>query len=77
MTRKLALATAPLPEFRSDEAAAEYFWRRTVAELWNQPTESNPAGAAKALKKAIREHHAAAKSSISIRLAPEQITTAR
>lgn len=77
MKRKLPPAKAPLPKFRSDEATAEYFQTHSVAEVWNQLPEGEPAKASKALEKSIRERHTAAKSPISIRLGPEQIAAAK
>ena len=77
MKRKLPSAKVPLPTFDSDEAAAEYFQRHSVAGVWNQLPEAKPVKPSKALSKAIRERHAAAKSPISIRLGPEQIAAAR
>lgn len=77
MKRKLERATAPLPKFRSDEAAAEYFETHSVADVWNQLPESKPAKPSKALAEAIRDHSKVAKSAISIRLAPDQIESAK
>ena len=75
--RKLPPAKAPLPKFSSDKAAAEYFETHSVAEVWNQLPEGEPAKASKALEESIRERHRAAKSPISIRLDREQIAAAR
>jgi len=33
---KLPSAKAPLPKFRSDEGAADYFETHSVADVWNQ-----------------------------------------
>ena len=77
MKRKLPPAKAPLPKFRSDEAAAEYFQTHSVAEVWNQLSEGEPAKASRALKQSIRKRHTAAKTPISIRLGPEQIAAAK
>ena len=77
MKRKLPPAKAPLPKFRSDEAAAEYFRTHSVAEVWKELPEGEPAKPSKALEKSIRERHAAAKTPISIRLGPEQIAAAK
>jgi predicted DNA binding CopG/RHH family protein len=77
MKKKLPRARAPLPKFRSDEAAAEYFQTHSVAEVWNQLLESEAAKLSKPLAKAIRERHAAAKAPISIRLGADQIAAAR
>jgi predicted DNA binding CopG/RHH family protein len=77
MKRKLPPATLPLPNFRSDEAAAEYFETHSVADVWNGLPEGKPAKPSKALVDSIRQRHAAAKSPISIRLAAEQIAAAK
>jgi predicted DNA binding CopG/RHH family protein len=66
-----------LPKFRSDEAAAEYFQKHSVAEVWNQLLKGKPAKLSGPLAKAIRERHAAAKAPISIRLGVDQIAAAR
>ena len=75
--RKLPPAKEPLPEFGSDKEAAEYFQTHSVAEVWNQLLESEPAKASKALQESIRERHVRAKSPISIRLDREQIAAAK
>ena len=77
MKRKLPPATSPLPKFKSDEAAAEYFETHSVAGVWNDLPESKPGKPSKALADAIRKRHVAAKSPISIRLGAEQITAAK
>jgi predicted DNA binding CopG/RHH family protein len=77
MKKKLPAAKAPLPKFRSDREAAEYFETHSVADVWDQLPESKPAKPSAALAKSIRERHARAKSPISIRLNPEQIETAK
>lgn len=64
MKTRLSAAKAPLPKFRSDEAAAEYFQIHSVAEVWNQLPEGKPAKLSKALANSIRERHAAAESPI-------------
>jgi predicted DNA binding CopG/RHH family protein len=76
MKRKLTSARAPLPKFRSEKDAADYFQTHSVAGVWKQLPEAKPAKASKALEKSIRERHMAAKSPISIRLGPEQIAAA-
>jgi hypothetical protein len=48
MKTKLPAAKAPLPKFRSDNAAAEYFQTHSVAEVWNQLPEGRPAKPSKA-----------------------------
>jgi predicted DNA binding CopG/RHH family protein len=77
MKSKLPSATVPLPKFRSDQEAAEYFQAHSVAKAWNQLPERKAAKPSKALAKSIRERHAAAKSPISIRLGPDQIAAAK
>ena len=77
MKKKLPLAEAPLPKFRSDELAAEYFETHSVADVWNQLPEGKLAKPSKALAKSIRERHTAAKTPISIRLGLEQIAAAK
>ncbi len=77
MKKKLLPAKLPLPEFRSDEAAAEYFESHSMANVWNDLPQSKPDKPSKALSETIRKRHAAAKSPISIRLAAEQIAAAK
>jgi len=77
MKTKLTVAKAPLPKFRSDAAAAEYFETHSVAEVWDQLPEGKPSKPSKALADSIRERHAATKLPISIRLGPEQIAAAK
>jgi predicted DNA binding CopG/RHH family protein len=75
--RKLSPAKAPLPKFKSDREAAEYFDNHSVADIWDQLPEARPAKPSPALARAIRDRHARAKSPISLRLAPEQIAAAK
>ena len=77
MKKKLARAKAPLPKFDSDQAAADYFDRHSVAAVWNQLPEAKPLKLSAALAKKIRDRHARTKSPISIRLEPEQIEAAK
>lgn len=77
MKKKLSPAKTPLPRFRSDKEAADYFQTHSVADVWNQLPEAEPAKVSKALEKSIRERHTTAKSPISIRLGPEQIAAAK
>jgi predicted DNA binding CopG/RHH family protein len=77
MKNKLPRAKAPLPKFRSDQDAAEYFDKHSVAEIWDQLSEAKPARLSAALAGKIRERHARTKSPISIRLEPEQIEAAK
>jgi predicted DNA binding CopG/RHH family protein len=77
MKKKLLPAKTPLPSFRSDQEAADYFQTLTVADVWDQLPEAKPAKASKALGASIRARHTAAKSPISIRLGPEQIAAAK
>ncbi|HUA86624.1 MAG TPA: CopG family antitoxin [Bryobacteraceae bacterium] len=73
----LAPAKLPLPKFRSDEEAAEYFETHSIAEIWDRLPNAAPAKLSKGLEKSIRARHQAAKSPISIRLGPEQIAAAK
>lgn len=75
--KKLPEAKAPLPKFRSDEEAAEYFETHSVAEVWDQSPKGQSVRLSKALAKSIRERHARAKAPISLRLLPEQIAAAK
>jgi len=77
MKKKLTPAKAPLPRFHSAEEAAHYFQTHSVADLWSQLSEVEPAKVSKALEKSIQERHATAKSPISIRLDPKQIAAAK
>ena len=77
MKKKLTPAKAPLPGFRSDEEADNYFQTHSVTGVWNQLPEAKPVKVSRALEKSIRERHAAAKSPISIRLDSEQIAAAK
>ena len=77
MKKGLPPAKTPLPRFRTDKEAADYFQTHSVADAWDQLPEAKPAKASKALEKSIRKRHAAAKSPISIRLGPEQIAAAK
>src|SRR5260370_38769832 len=73
MKKKLPPAKTPLPKFRSDKEAAEYFETHSVADVWDQLPKSKPVNPAAALAETIRVRHARAKSPISIRLVPQQI----
>jgi predicted DNA binding CopG/RHH family protein len=77
MKKKLASAKIPLPEFRSDIEAAEYFETHSIADTWDQLPEGKQAKPTAALDKSIRERHARAKAPISIRLVPDQIEAAK
>jgi len=59
MNRKPAVAKAPLPKFESDQAAAEYFDRHSVAGIWNQLPEAKPIKLAAALLKKIHDRREA------------------
>ena len=76
MKKKLTPAKAPLPRFRSEKEAADYFQTHSVAEAWHQLPRAVPAKASAALERSIRERHRA-KSPISIRLDAEQIAAAK
>jgi|ERR1035437_3176633 predicted DNA binding CopG/RHH family protein len=77
MTKKLPNAKALLPKFKSDQAAAEYFDKYSVADLWDQLPATKPAKLSAALAAKVRDRHARTKSPISIRLEPEQIAAAK
>jgi predicted DNA binding CopG/RHH family protein len=77
MKKKLRSAKAPLPEFRSDKEAAEYFETHSVADVWDELPAGKQSKPSPALAKSVRERHARAKSPISIRLVPEQIESAK
>jgi predicted DNA binding CopG/RHH family protein len=75
--KKLLPAKAPLPRLRTDKEAAEYFESHSVAEVWDQLPEGRQVKPAEKLSKSIRERHVSAKTPISLRLTPEQITAAK
>jgi predicted DNA binding CopG/RHH family protein len=75
--KKLSAAKPPLPKFKSDHEAADYFESHSVASVWDQLAEAPPAKPLPALAKKIRDRRAQAKSPISLRLAPEQIAAAK
>jgi len=77
MKRKLLPAKAPLPRFRSDKEAAEYFDSHSVAEIWNQLPVAQKTKLSAKLTESIREQHTQAKSPISLRLGSEQIAAAK
>ena len=77
MKKKLSTAKSPLPKFRSDKEAAEYFDAHSVADVWDQLPKGQPAKPSAALGEVIRERHARVKSPISLRLLPNQITAAK
>ncbi len=77
MKKTLPLANAPLPQFASDEAAAEYFAAHSVAGVWDQLPAARPGKLSKTLTKSIQERHSVRKAPISIRLGPEQIVAAK
>jgi predicted DNA binding CopG/RHH family protein len=77
MKNKLSPAKSPLPKFRSDHDAADYFESHSVAGVWDRLPEARQAKPSGSLAKKIRERHARAKSPISLRLAPDQIAAAK
>jgi len=77
MKKNLSPAKSPLPKFQSDQEAAEYFETHSIAGAWDQLPEVPQAKPSPALARKIRDRHARAKSPISLRLAPEQITAAK
>ena len=74
---KPSAGKAPLPKFRSDDAAGGYSQTHPAAEVRGQLRKANPARQSKALANSIRERPKAAKSPISIRLGPKQIAAAK
>jgi predicted DNA binding CopG/RHH family protein len=77
MKNKLLSASTPLPAFRSDKEAAEYFETHSVADVWDRLPAGKKSKASAALAKSIRERHDGVKAPISIRLVPEQIAAAK
>jgi predicted DNA binding CopG/RHH family protein len=77
MKKNLSPAKSPLPKFQSDQEAAEYFETHSIAGVWDQLPEAPQVKPSAALARKIRDRHARAKSPISLRLAPEQITAAK
>jgi hypothetical protein len=77
MKKKLSPAESPLPAFRTDEEAAEYIEKHSIAGVWDELPEAPRAKPLPALANKIRNRHARAKSPISLRLAPEQIAAAK
>ena len=77
MKKRLPSAKLPLPKFRSEKEAAEYFDGHSVSAIWDQLAEVKPAKLSSALAKKIRERHTRAKAAISIRLEPDQIEAAK
>jgi hypothetical protein len=57
MKKKLALAKLPLPKFRPDKDAAEYFDGHSVAGVWDQLPEARQAQPSAASAKTIRQNH--------------------
>jgi predicted DNA binding CopG/RHH family protein len=76
MEKKLAPSKLPLPKFRSDEEAAEYFDTHSIAEIWDKLPQVEAPKLSKKLDESIRNGRAA-KSPISIRLDAEQIAAAK
>ena len=77
MKKKLASAKAPLPKFRSDKEAAEYFESHSVIDLWGHLPTGRSAKPTAVLEQSIRERHAGRKSPISLCLDPRQIAAAK
>ncbi len=77
MSKSLPLAKLPLPKFRSEKEAAEYFDSHSIAGVWDALPKALPAKLSKSLAKKVRERHSRAKSPISLRLEPEQIEAAK
>src|SRR5258708_7031579 len=77
MKKKLPAAITPLPKFRSDKEAAEYFETHSVADGWGRVPKKKTGKPSAPRTQALRVRHAGAKSPISIRLVPEQIAAAK
>jgi predicted DNA binding CopG/RHH family protein len=77
MKKKLPAAQTPLPKFRSDQEAADYFNTHSVADAWNQLEDAKPLKVSAARETSIRDRHKAAKAPISIRLDAGQISAAK
>ena len=77
MKKSLTPTTLPLPKFRSDNDAAEYFETHSVGEVWDRLPSGPQAQLSARLAKSLREGRASAKTRISLRLTPEQIASAR
>ena len=77
MKKALPSAKSPLPGFRSDKEAGEYFETHSVAAVWDSLPKGKPAKPSVTLARSIRERRAGTMSAISIRLVPEQIESAR
>lgn len=75
--KRLSPAKWPLPKFKSDHEAADYFENHSVAGVLDQLAEAPQAKLTPALARKIRDRRAQAKSPISLRLAPEQIAAAK
>jgi predicted DNA binding CopG/RHH family protein len=75
--KRLSPAKWPLPKFKSDHEAADYFESHSVAGVLDQLAEAPQVRLTPALSKKIRDRRTQAKSPISLRLAPEQITAAK
>ena len=61
MKKELSTAKLPLPDFKSDKEAAEYFDGHSVAGVWDQLPEVRSVRLSAALRKKIRDRHADAK----------------
>jgi hypothetical protein len=58
MKKKLSPAKSPLPEFRSDQEAAEYFDGHSVASVWDRLPEAPQAKLLPALAAKVRDRRA-------------------
>lgn len=76
MKTKLPYTKIPLPRFRSDTEAADYFQTHSIEEVWDQLPEAAGPKASTALE-AIRQRHKMVKAPISIRLGTDQIAAAK
>jgi predicted DNA binding CopG/RHH family protein len=77
MKKQLPSAKLPLPRFRSEKAAADYFGAHSLADVWDQLPSAKSTKPSATLEKSIRERHSRPKSPISIRLVPDQIEAAK
>jgi hypothetical protein len=58
MKKRIPEAKAPLPKFESDQEAADYFDRHSVAAIWDRLPKTKPFELSPALAKKVRDRHA-------------------
>jgi hypothetical protein len=61
MRKKLPSAEAPLPKFRSDEEAAEYFETHSIADVWDQLLEGKHTEPSRGTTDTLFRKHAASR----------------